>query len=281
MIKIITDSTSYIPNNLLEKYDIDVISLSVILGDEIITETQISNTDFFEKLDKSEHHPTSSQPPVQTVYDVFESYIQKGDSIVCCFISSKMSGTCATAQTVKKMILEKYTDAKIEIVDSESNCMQLGFATLAGAKAAKDGTDIDGVVSAIKDNIGKSRMLFIPKNLDYLQRSGRLSKASALAASLLKIYPILTVIDGSADVYAKVRTHKKALAEMVNTFAADIKAAGLGEVFVVHIDDQQQAEKFKQSLSVITDAPMDIGSIGPVIGAHVGPGTVGLVYYTK
>jgi len=281
MIKIITDSTSYIPEDLIKEYDIDVISLSVILGDEIIVETQISNVDFFKKLDSSSHHPTSSQPVIKEVYDRFEKHIQSGDSIVGCFISSQMSGTYSTAMLVKDMILEKYEDAKIEIVDSKSNCMQLGFATLSGAEAAKSGKAMKDVVLAINENIEKSRMLFIPESLDYLQRSGRLSKASALAASLLKIYPILTVIDGKADVYGKIRTRKKAITEMIEQFKQDVEAKGLGQVNVVHINSEPDAMNLKEKLSKLVDADIRISSIGPVIGAHVGPGTVGLVYYTK
>ncbi len=281
MIKIITDSTSYIPKDLLEKYDIDVLPLSVILGDEIIVETQISNEEFFDKLDKSSHHPTSSQPVIGAVYDKFEQYIKKGDSIVGCFISSEMSGTYSTALTVKQMILEKYEDAIIEIVDSKSNCMQFGFATLAGAKAAKAGADIMGIVEAIKENISKSRMLFIPENLDYLKRSGRIGKASALAASLLKIFPILTVVDGKTDVHAKIRTRKKAILQIVAQFKEDIEAKGLGEVYSIHISDEPEALLLAEKIKQIVDTVIPISSIGPVIGAHVGPGTVGLAYYTK
>jgi len=248
MIKIITDSTSYIPEDLLKKYDIDVLSLSVILGEEIIVETQISTVDFFKKLDASPHHPTSSQPVVKTVFDKFKHYVSNGDSIVACFISSEMSGTNSTAQIVKGMIHEEYPDSNIMIVDSMSNCMQLGFAVLAGAKAAKAGKSIEQVVAAMKDNVSKSRMLFIPKNLDYLKRSGRLSKASALAASLLKIYPILTVIDGKADVYGKIRTRGKAVKQMITQFKADIENKGFGQVFVIHIDSEDEAQKMKEAL---------------------------------
>ena len=209
MIKMITDSTSYIPEEWLKLYDIDVIPLSVILGEESFVETEISNEDFYTKLDASEHHPTSSQPSVPDMMEAFEQYVKKGIAVVACFISSKMSGTYSTAHMVKGMLLEKYPEAQIEIVDSRSNSMQLGYATLAGAKVAKDGGDLASVVAAINENIEKSRFLFIPKTMEYLKRSGRLSHAAAIAASLLKIFPILTVKDGVADVFEKIRTYKK------------------------------------------------------------------------
>lgn len=192
-----------------------------------------------------------------------------------------MSGTYSTALTVKQMILEKHEKVKIEIVDSKSNCMQLGFAVLAGAKAIKKGKDIESVVSAIKDNILKSRMLFIPETLDYLKRSGRLSKASAIAASLLKIFPVLTVFDGKADVFAKIRTRKKAIESIIFEFKQDINSKGLGEVIIIHIDNETEANELKETLKEKSGKNIEIGSIGPVIGAHVGPGTLGITYYTK
>ncbi len=281
MIKMITDSTSYIPDEWLKLYDIEVIPLSVILGDESIVETEISNEDFFKKLDASPHHPTSSQPAVQTMMDVFEKYVKAGTPVAACFISSKMSGTYSTAHMVKDMLLEKYPAAEIEIIDSRSNSMQLGFAVLAGAKAAKAGADLQSVVQAAQENIEKSRYLFIPKTMEYLQRSGRLSHAAAIAASLLKIFPILTVKNGVADVFDKIRTYKKAMDTMIDEVVQDIKAKGIKEMMVVHINNLEGALQLKERLAELVRVDIRIGPIGPVIGAHVGPGALGMIYYTN
>ena len=281
MIKLITDSTSYIPDEWLKLYDIEVVSLSVILGSESFKETEISNEDFYKKLDESEFHPTSSQPPVQTMVDVFEKHIKAGDDIAACFISSKMSGTYSTAHLAKNMLLEKYPEAKIEIVDSRSNSMQLGYAALAGAKAAKNGEDLQTVVAKMNENIEKSRFLFIPKTMEYLKRSGRLSHAAAIAASLLKIFPILTVRNGVADVFEKIRTYKKAMDAMIDEVVQDIKEKGIREIIVMHINNMEGALQLKERLAEITKIEIKIGDIGPVIGAHVGPGALGMVYYTN
>lgn len=278
MIKLISDSTSYIPKELIDKYDIDVIPLSVILGSEIIDETEISNKDFFEKLDNSPHHPTSSQPPVDKVYSTFEKYISRGDSIIFTCISSKMSGTYSTALSVKNMILEKHPDAKIEIIDSESNCMQFGYATLAGAKFIEQGKNFKQVIDSIKDNIKKSRMLFIPESLKYLQKSGRLSKAKALAASVLQIVPILTVINGRADVFTKIRTRKKAKMTILSELQKDIDNNNVTDISVVHINNEAEANKYIETIKKFINIDINMSSIGPVIGAHVGPGALGIVW---
>jgi len=281
MIKIVTDSTSYIPEEWLKSYDIQMVSLSVILGEESMLETEISNDTFYNKLDASPHHPTSSQPSVQTIYEVFKKHVQAGHAVVGCFISSKMSGTYSTAHLAKNMVLEAYENAEIEIIDSKSNSMQLGYAALAGAKAAQKGETLAGVVKAVEDNINKSRFLFIPKTMEYLKRSGRLSAAAALAASLLKIFPILTVKNGVADVFDKIRTYKKAMNAMVDQVVADAHEKGIKEMIIMHINNMDEALRLKERLAELTKIEIRIGPIGPVIGTHVGPGAVGVIYYTN
>ncbi len=281
MIKIIADSTSYLPKELIEKFNIDIVPLSVILGDEVIVENQISNIDFFEKLEQSTHHPTSSQPTVGDVYNAFEKYIKKGDNIVFISISAQMSGTYTTAVMVKNMIIEKYPKAEIEIIDSKSNCMQFGYAVLAGAKAADKGENFNKTVDQVNYNIARSRMLFIPDDLKYLQKSGRLSKASALAASVLKIVPILTVMEGKADVFAKIRTRKKAKETMLSELQKDIDNNNVASISVMHINNEDEATNFIKEINKRIDISINLTSIGPVIGAHVGPGTVGIVWCRK
>ncbi len=281
MIKLICDSTSYLPKELIEKYDIDIIPLSVILGPEVIVETKITNEAFFEKLDNSDSHPTSSQPTVDEISSVFEKYISAGDRIIFISISSKMSGTYSTATSVKNMLLEKYPNAGIEIIDSESNCMQMGYVVLAAAKKIADGGSFEEAANAAKNNISKSRMLFIPEHLKYLQKSGRLSKIGAIAASVLNIVPILTVTNGNADVFAKIRTRIKAKKTMLSELSFDISNNGVSDISVLHINSRAEAENLKEAVLKLIKTNVILSSIGPVIGSHVGPGTIGLVWCRK
>lgn len=278
MIKLISDSTSYMPQELIEKYNIEIIPLSVILGPEIIIETEITNETFYAKLNKSAFHPTSTQPTVESVYTVFEKYVSAGDAILFTCISSDMSGTYSTADAVKNQLLEKYPDAQIELVDSRSNCMELGYATIAGAKALADSNDISVAIKAIEDTISKSRLLFIPESLKYLQESGRLSKASALAASVLKIVPILTVKDGKADLFTKIRTRRNAKNVMLDELRNDIENGGVTDICVMHINNETEAHEYIATIKELIDLNIGLVSIGPVVGAHVGPGTLGIAW---
>ncbi|SHJ87810.1 EDD domain protein, DegV family [Anaerobranca californiensis DSM 14826] len=280
-IKVVVDSTSYIPKGLREEYDISVIPLSVVFSDGPVLETEITNEEFYSRLEQEDEIPKSSQPMIEDVYNLFESIVKNGDEIIGVFISSEMSGTFSTANMVKEMILDKYPKAKIELIDSRSNCMQLGYAAITAARAAKEGKSLEEVVQAVKGNIKRSKFVFIPDTLEYLRKGGRIGTAKALLGSLLQLKPILTVIDGKTDVITKVRSKKKAIEKMVEIFLEDIKKYGLGEVIVHHINCEAEAKELANTIKNLIDKGVDICSIGPVIGVHVGPGALGIVYYTK
>lgn len=280
-IKIVTDSTSYIPKKIREKYNISAASLSVNFESETYREEEILEPLFYSKMSKSAALPTSSQPTPDELYCIFQKHVSEGNEVVGIFLSSKMSGTYSSALMAKNMILEKYTDANIEIVDSKSNSMQLGFAVISAARAAADGKPMDEVLQAAYCIIERSRFLFIPDVLDYLKKGGRIGGAAALIGSVLQIKPILTVVNGETAVLAKVRTRTKALEKMVETFLEDIREKGLGEVIVHHINDEGKGMELARMIEEKIGMKVPVYSIGPVIGLHVGPGSVGIVYYTK
>jgi len=279
-VKILTDSTSYIDKNIKEELDIKTISLNVIFENDNFKESDISNENFYKKMEK-EGIPTSSQPSIEELYDVMKYVVENGDSILCIFLSSEMSGTYSTAHIVKNMILEEYKNAKIEILDSRSNCMQLGFAAILAARAAKEGKELKEVKKIAEENLKRSRFLFIPDNLEYLKKGGRIGGASALIGNLLKIIPILTVEEGKTTIYTKVRTKKRAVTTMLEKMLEDTNKYGLGEVVIHHIDCFNEAIELSNKIKDIFGLEVEICDIGPVIGVHVGPGAIGIVYYTK
>ena len=234
-IKVICDSTSYIPQNFIEEYDIDIVSLSVILENNSYRETDIHKEMFYDKLKQCKQLPTSSQPSVDEIFTCFLKYVEAGRQVVGIFMSSDMSGTVSAANLAKKMIIEKYPSAVIEIVDSRTNCMQLGYVALAAAREAKKGSSMEQVLKAADKVINSSRFLFVPDTLEYLKKGGRIGGAAALFGAFLQIRPILTVVDGKTSIFDKVRTKKKAVERMIEAFKKDIDEKGLGEVIVHHI----------------------------------------------
>ncbi|MBP3888604.1 MAG: DegV family protein [Cellulosilyticum sp.] len=280
MIKIVTDSTSYIPIHLQFQYDISIVSLGILLNGQNIREVDVPNEHFYSTLAHAPEIPSSSQPSPTELYEVFENILKQGHSIVALFISSEMSGTYASALSTKQTLLEKYPNAQIEIIDSRTNCMQLGYAALCAAKAAAAGQSFEEVIATANDVVQHSRFLFTPETLTYLKKGGRIGNASALLGTLLQIKPILTVVDGKTTVFTKVRTKKKAVEALITGLMDDLKDRDLGEVIVHHIHCPQEGEALARKLSETLNRPVQIQSIGPVIGSHVGPGSIGLAYYT-
>jgi len=280
-VKVITDSTSYIREEWLQEYGIGLVSLSVTVDGENIREVDIDHETFYHKMAQAKDIPTSSQPAIGEVYEIVEQAIQAGNDVLAIFLSSKMSGTYETGNLVKAQMLEKYPHAKIEIMDSTTNSMQLGHIVLEAAKAAKAGKTLEECAAIADDVRLHSRFLFTPEVLDYLKKGGRIGGASALLGNLLQIKPILTVAEGEANVFAKVRTKKKAVEAIVQGMYDDIKDNEFGGATVHHINCAEEGMALAKSLSEKFNMEIPIQSIGPIIGVHVGPGAIGVAYWWK
>ncbi len=279
-IRIIADSTCYLPQEYIDKYKVSIASLNVLLNGNSYREIDLSNDWFYNEMAKSPTIPTSSQPSIEELYSTVESLVKDGHDVVGIFLSSDMSGTFSTSNLVKNMIIENYPNAKIVMIDSRSNCMQAGFAVLEAAKAANENKSLDEVVSIAKNVIKNSKFIFVPETLDYLKKGGRIGSAAALLGSLLQIKPILTVEDGKTTVFTKVRTKKKAIDKIVNTVLEQNLKSPIKGIIVHHIncqsEGQELADRLKNSLGLEN---VKIQSIGPIIGLHVGPGSIGVAYH--
>lgn len=280
-VKVVVDSTAYIPKEMLNENDISVISLNVLLDGESYREVDLENEFFYKKMDESNEIPKSSQPSIEEMKNVFLSIAKDGYDIVGIFISSKMSGTYSTAHLVRDIVLEEYPNTNIELIDSKSNCMEMGFSAIQAGRAAKKGESIEKVVEEAKKVINSSRFLFVPETLKYLKKGGRIGSASALFGTILQIRPILTVENGETSVYDKVRTKKKAVEVILKKVLDDMTERGLGEVIVHHINCEEEGLNLAKRLEKELKIPVKIQSIGAIIGLHVGPGSIGVAYYTK
>ena len=279
-IRILADSTCYLPKEYIEKYNISIASLNVILNNKNYREIDIENTWFYNEMAKSPSIPTSSQPSIDELYNIIENLVKDGHDVVCVFISSDMSGTYSSSHLVKEMIIEKYPNANIRLIDSRSNCMQAGYAILEAARAADDNRSLDEVVDIANNVINNSRFIFVPDVLDYLKKGGRIGGASALLGSILQIKPILTVENGKTTVFTKVRTKKKAIDKIVESVIEQNNKKQIKELIVHHINCENEglelAEKLRSALKL---SEVKLQSIGPIIGLHVGPGSIGVAYH--
>jgi len=280
LVKVVTDSTAYIDRRLLKELDITEVSMNVNYADSSLPEIELTNEEFYQQIDGLEKLPTTSQPSPLTFYYAFLEKIEQGYDVLTILLSSNLSGSYFSAVQGKELVLSKYPEAKIEIIDSRTTVMALGLVVEAVARLASEGSTLAELIAQTEELLVKSKIFFIPRSLEYLKKGGRIGEASALLGSLLQITPLLTV-KGPVTVHEKVRTFEKAVKKMLDIYIEANKTEGIEALAVHHINCLDEGKKLVRELQKTTDLEIQLRPIGPVIGLHVGPGTLGLAYITK
>ncbi len=279
MIRVITDSTSSIPPALREKLNITVFSLFVNHDGKEYQERTMDLDEFYGRIDSMvDNIPTSSQPAVSEVEKTIEEAAVAGDEVLGVFLSSKMSGTFESVVRAARGAVERHPSFKFVLIDSLTNCMELGWPVVSVAKKAAEGMSLTDCANHVCERLRTTRFIFAPETLKFLEKGGRIGRASALLGNALHISPILTVKDGVASTYAKVRTQKKAMDKMVSILRQDIEAYGIRNIAVHYIGSKTPADAWAESV-IRPEFGSDIQVIpaSPVIGVHVGP-AVGIAY---
>jgi len=281
-VKLLIDSTNYLSPEDIVRYDMRQVSLFIHDGDRQERELDLDLSEFYTRLADTREIPKSSQPSQVAIRIKMLEILNQGDEVLGLTLSKDMSGTYDTFCMVADQVKTERPDAIIEVLDTRSNCMQEGFAILSAAQVAAEGGTMEQCIVAAKETIARTRFVFAPHTLEYLERGGRIGAAAALLGSLLKLVPILSVEEGAVVTLDKVRTYPKALIAIVEQFKKDIQAGGGIRRAVVHtIADSEHAQFFlKEFIMPLVDGIGEVIPIGPVIGAHVGP-AVGLVYETN
>jgi len=278
-IAIVTDSTADLPPELMEKYGIRFAPQRLMLGGNTwLDRIDIDPAAFYDLLQASKEFPTTSQPSVQDFQDIFEDLAPNVDGIVAVLVSSKLSGTVNSAVNAAA----NRPDIPIEIIDSRGVSMMLGFTVLAAARAAAAGEDLQGVAEAVRAMMGRAHVYFVVDTLEYLHRGGRIGAAARLFGSALNLKPILEMRDGAVTPLTKVRTRRKSLTKMLDLL--DEKLAGSERVHmaVVNINASEEAARVREELQE-RYRPVELleSECSPVVGAHSGPGTVGVAFYAE
>lgn len=278
-ISIVTDSSAYIPDELIKGLDIHVIPLSLIWDeDRLLDGIDIQPQAFYERLRTSKSLPTSSQPSAKEFEHFFLECGKNCDAVVAVLVSSKISGTIACAQAA----LNEISDLPIQIVDSYSSSMSLGFAVMAAARAAAAGNSIEDVVVAaerMRDNV---QLLFVVDTLEYLHRGGRITGAKRLLGTALQIKPILHFKDGLIQPLSQARTRKKALEQMLTAVEERLSGKAMAEACVVNIDCRAEGQALMEMVKLrFQPESLYLADCSPVVGTHVGPGGLGLAYYPE
>lgn len=274
---IVTDSTSDIPPALAEQYGIEVVPLTLMFGEEAFRDNvDMTPEQFYERLPRSPQLPTTSQPsPVEYMNVYRRIQEQYPDSPILSFhISSGLSGTYQSAVLAKSM-LEEDGEA-ITVVDSLSASYGFGFMVVEAARLAQQGQEPAAILEQVERLRQSRKLYFLVDTLEYLQKGGRIGKASAILGTLLNIKPILS-IDAEGIIYAveKVRGRKKAVARMIELFKADLPGVNNINVAVGHTAEPASGEEFLRELAGhFTLKEKVLTNVGPVVGSHVGNGTL-------
>ena len=275
-VAVVTDSTSYLPRELVAAHGIHEVSLYVRDRAGQRRELDISDYGrFYDDLRTAAELPTTSQPSIGDFATAYAPLAAAGRDVVSIHISGGISGTVESARQAAAEVSAEHPGRRIEVVDSGVSAGALGLVALAAAGRAHAGGDADAVVAAAREAMAAMRFWFAVDTLEYLRRGGRIGAAQAWLGGALKIKPILT-LDGEITPVERVRTSRRAYERMVE-YMHERRADGADAWVVQHVQSPEVAARLiEQGREIYGCEPAFVSEVGPVIGAHVGPGLVGV-----
>jgi DegV family protein with EDD domain len=272
-VAVVTDSTADLPPDLREQHGITMVPLNVHFGDETLRDQIDITTDMFmERLQRSRTMPTTSQPASGQFEEIFRQLAQDHDEIVAVLISSKLSGTVMSALLARDAVADLIP---VEVVDSQSASMALGFQALAATRYAAEGLDAGTIARRLRTEIGSYETLFFVDTLEYLRRGGRIGKASAMLGSILDLKPMLRIDEGQVVPVERTRTRSRARKGLVDFVRA---MPNVERLAVMHATNPDEAVELASEFNLtLPRENLIIAQFGPVIGTHVGPGAMGVM----
>lgn len=284
--KIMADSACDLPSEVTEKYDIDIVPYYVTFdGEHYLSDgTEIQAAQMFEAMSKQNVFPKTSQPNVADFMKVFTPYLEQNIDILYINLTSKFSGSFVSASNAKNLLMEKFPNAKIEIIDSELATFVQGMLVIEAIKMRDAGYSFEQTTEKVQLLKATAKAYITVDSLEYLQKGGRIGKTQALAGSILNIKPIITLDTGELLPQSKVRGRKKAIAKIIELVCGDIKGKEEQYNFaIVHSECLGEAEELRKEL--LSDHGIHLAyepcALGCIIGSHIGPSVLAIAYIRK
>ena len=270
-VTVVTDSTADVPADIAEDLGIEVVPLRINFGQESYRDgIELTTDELIARMTGSSTLPTTSQPTIGEFAAMFQDVIDAGRDVVCVSIGDKLSGTYRAAVSAA----EQVDSVRVTVIDGASTSMHIGWPTIAGARAARNGEDRETVAKAVRDAQGRANLFVVLKTLDYVYKGGRIGKVGQLVGSALNIKPIISVREGRVVPIERVRTWKKALRRMVELTQDE---GDLSDIIVLYVGERDDADAVHAELrGLFPNTNVILGRAGAVIGTHVGPGAVGI-----
>lgn len=277
MVKIITDTTSGLPGQLAEEYDIPMLPQIIIFGEESYRDdTELDTPTFLEKLRASPTLPKTAAPPPNLYAPIFERLVAEGHTIICLHPSTELSGTVRSATVAAR----DFPDADIRVVDTRTIAGPLAAMVLLAARWAREGADADTILARVHDLMARQRIYFVVDTLEYLHKGGRIGGAKVLLGGLLQVKPILTLKDGRAEPLEQQRTKQRALARLRELVLEECPRSEDAHLCVMHADAEAEAQSLAAGFAAALGVPeVPIYEMPPAIVVHAGPGVLGVGFF--
>lgn len=274
MIKIVTDSTNYLPPDEIERFDIRVVPLNVHFGEDRVFQegVTLNNDQFYAMLAESPELPTTSQPSPGQFLDVFSELSRAGHEVLCLVLSSRLSGTYQSALDARRML----PDANIAVIDTYSTASPLGLMVVTAAEMAAENRTMDEITARMEQMREDMRVYFVVDTLEYLQKGGRIGAAAAFLGTLLKVKPILMLDEGVVKPLDKVRSKRKAIQRLLSELESHVSPGQPVRAIAMHAQALDEARELEAEVRRRFNCRRTLfGEVGPVIGTHTGPGLLG------
>ncbi|MGW1679605.1 DegV family protein [Saccharopolyspora sp. NPDC002376] len=274
-IAVVTDSTAYLPAGYAEQYAVRTVPLHVSVDSAVAVDEPDFGPDDLARAFARKHRVTTAGATPQELASTFRAALDEGaDGVVAVHLSRQLSGTWDAARLAAREV----DPERVRVVDSRSAAMGLGFSVLAAAESAKSGADLDEVVRAATTTAERTTTLFSVQTLEYLRRGGRIGTAAAVLGTALAIKPLLHVHDGRIDALEKVRTTTRAMSRLLE-ISSSAAGSGAAAIAIHHLAARERAEQLAGRIRAERGDSVDcvVSEVGAVIGAHIGPGAVGVV----
>lgn len=274
---IVTDSTAYIPKEIRDQLNIHMVPLSVVIGNNTYQEElDINTTEFYDKIRNAGALPKTSQPALGKFIETYEQLAKEYDAIISIHLSSGISGTLAGAEQAGEMV----DGIDVRTFDTELSCMVQGFYVLKAAEMVEAGATPDAIIQQLNIMKQTMRAYFMVDNLDHLHRGGRLNGFERVIGSVLQVKPILHFENKVIVPFEKVRTRKKAMKRISDMLQEDADQFNSVKATIIHANNENEAIAWKNELqATMPNVDFTISYFGPVIGTHLGEGSMGLGWY--
>ena len=274
-IHIVTDSMAHLPDSLYQEYDIKVVPLPYFWEGETYFDFDIAPRDFYARLRTSNTIPQTSGPPPALFKEQYEALGKDGMPILTITVGKVFSSTYKAANLATEMV----PDMNVTVISSDSNSMGHGFQVLAAARAARDGKDLDEILSILEHVKLSSGIVFAAPHIEYLRRGGRINHIQYFFASVLNLIPIMEIRNGPIKPVERVRNHKNVIPRLLDLVSERLEKEGPVRMAVLHADAESQAwELAKEVRQRFSPDELITSELTPVLAIHAGPDALGLAY---